>query len=100
MNLRIQTLDDIDKVVKDYVVRRQKFDHPTIHGVYGYVRGLSKYSYFGDYPLLQAVLVALKELGEAPTPQKLLSCIKYHCDDLRGVYRGKQAILKTLFSYL
>ena len=98
MLLKVQSLDDVHRVVKLYVrTARRKGHHPTIHGIYGYIRGLDKYSFVGDYPLLQTVLAALKKISMPINRRKVLSCINKRCIDLRGRYRGKKQIIESLW---
>lgn len=97
LNLTIQLLDDVERTVRGYVATAQKKGHhPTIHGIYGYIRSQDRYSFAGDYPLLHEVLVALKNLGMPVRRSTLVSCIHRHCDDLRGRFVGRKDIVNQL----
>lgn len=101
LNLQIQTLDGVEQNVREYVATAKKKGHnPTIHGIYGYVRKLNKYSFFGDYPLLHEVLVALKNLSMVVKRQTVASCANRHCQDLSGKFTGKRQILEELYKTL
>lgn len=99
--LQIQTLDGLENDVRLYVERRQRQEERVfLHGVFGHIRKMVKYSFFGDYPLLKSTLVGLKKLGVPVTAQKVKSCISRRCEDLRGHYEGKKAIVQALLADL
>ena len=101
IKLQVQSLDDVERTVKSYIgIAERKGHHPTLHGVYGYIRSQQRYYFIGDYPLLHTVLVALKSIGMVIKRSTVASCTNRHCKDLSGKFKGKKDLLEQLYQTL
>ena len=101
MEIRVQSLDDVEQNVKIYVNRKARDNsHATLHGIFSYLRSMDKYTFIGDYPLLHSTLVALKNIGMVVKRSTVASCINRRCKDLKGKFPGKKDILEQLYQTL
>ena len=101
LNLTVQSLDDVEKNVRIYVDKRKRAgDKALLHGIFGYLRAMEKYTFFGDYPLLHSTLVALKKIGMPVSRAKVLSCVNRRCKDFPMKFTGKKQIMEQLYETL